>query len=79
MGPSITPIHRPAAPATTTAMARPVCAPEPRKIVRTPNLRDFLEMGLRESYPWRAVAVLAYGALEVTHTEHPADLGPKRR
>ena len=38
-----------------------------------------LEMGLREAYPHRAVAVLAYEALEDTHTEHPAALGPKRR
>jgi hypothetical protein len=30
-----------------------------------------LEMGLREAYPGRAIAVLAYGALEDTHTEHP--------
>ena len=39
----------------------------------------FLEMGLREAYPGRAPADLAYGALEDTHTEHPAALGPKRR
>ena len=38
-----------------------------------------LEMGLREAYPHRAVAVLAFGALENTHTEHPAALGPTRR
>jgi hypothetical protein len=39
----------------------------------------FLDMGLREAYPRRALAVLAYGALEDTYTEHPAALGPKRR
>ena len=39
----------------------------------------FLEMGLREAYPGRALADLAYGALEDTHTEHPAALGPKCR
>ena len=38
-----------------------------------------LEMGLHEAYPGRAPAVLAHGALEDTHTEHPATLGPKRR
>ena len=38
-----------------------------------------LEMGLREAYPHRAPAVLAHEALEDTHTEHPAALGPKRR
>jgi hypothetical protein len=38
-----------------------------------------LEMGLREAYPHRALAVLAHGALKDTHTEHPAALGPKRR
>ena len=38
-----------------------------------------LEMGLREAYPHRALAVLAYGALKDTHAEHPAALGPKRR
>ena len=38
-----------------------------------------LEMGLREAYPGRALAVLAHGALENTHTEHPAALGPQRR
>ena len=38
-----------------------------------------LEMGLRKAYPHRAVAVLAYEALEDTHMEHPAALGPKRR
>ena len=37
-----------------------------------------LEMGLREAYPHRALADVAYGALEDTHTEHPAALGPKR-
>ena len=43
------------------------------------EFRTILEMGLQEAYPGRAIAVLAYGALEDTHTEHPADLGPKRR
>ena len=43
------------------------------------EFRTILDMGLREAYPKRAIAVLAYGALEDTHTEHPADLGPKRR
>jgi hypothetical protein len=38
-----------------------------------------LEMDLREAYPHRALAVFAYGALTVTHTEHPAALGPKWR
>jgi len=38
-----------------------------------------LEMGLREAYPHRALAVLAHGALKDTHTEHPAALGPQRR
>ena len=38
-----------------------------------------LEMGLREAYPHRGVAVFAYEALKDTHTEHPAALGPKRR
>ena len=37
-----------------------------------------LEMGLREAYPGRAPAVLAHGALEDTHTEHPAALGSNR-
>ena len=39
----------------------------------------FLEMGLREAYPGRALADLAYGALDDPHTEHPTALGPKRR
>ena len=38
-----------------------------------------LEMGLREAYPHRALAVLAHGALKDPHTEHPAALGPQRR
>ena len=38
-----------------------------------------LEMGLREAYPGRDLAVLAHGALKDTHTEHPAALGRKRR
>ena len=38
-----------------------------------------LEMGLREAYPGRDLAVLAHGALENTHTEHPGALGPQRR
>ena len=38
-----------------------------------------LEMGLHEAYPHRALADLAHGALEDTHTEHPAALGPQRR
>ena len=38
-----------------------------------------LEMGLCEAYPGRALAVLAHGVLEDTHTEHPAALGRKRR
>jgi hypothetical protein len=37
-----------------------------------------LEVGLREAYPGRAVAVLAYEALKDTHTEHPAALGSNR-
>ena len=37
-----------------------------------------LEMGLREAYPHRALAVLAHGALKDTHTEHPAALGFNR-
>ena len=37
-----------------------------------------LEMGLREAYPHRALAVLAHGALKDTHTEHPAALGSNR-
>ena len=40
-GPSITLTHRRAAPATTSARARPVRAPKPRKTVKTPNLRPF--------------------------------------
>ena len=43
------------------------------------EFRTILEMGLREAYPHRAVAVFAYEALKDTHTEHPAALGPKRR
>jgi hypothetical protein len=39
----------------------------------------FFGMGLREAYLGRAVADLAFGALEDTHTEHPAALGPTRR
>ena len=39
----------------------------------------FLEMGLCEAYLGRALAVLAYGALEDTHTKHPGALGPTRR
>ena len=35
-------------------------------------------MGLREAYPWRAVADLAYEALKDTHMEHPAALGLNR-
>ena len=31
------------------------------------------------SLPHRDTAVLAHEALENTHTEHPAALGPKRR
>ena len=38
-----------------------------------------LEMGLREAYPGRDLAVLAHGALKDTHTEHPAALGPQRK
>ena len=38
-----------------------------------------LEMGLCEAYLGRALAVLAHGVLEDTHTEHPAALGRKRR
>ena len=38
-----------------------------------------LEMGLREAYPHRALAVLAHGALKDTHTDHSAALEPKRR
>ena len=38
-----------------------------------------LEMGLREAYPHRDLAVLAHGALKDTHTEHPAALGRKWR
>jgi hypothetical protein len=38
-----------------------------------------LEMGLRETYPGRALAVLVHGALKDTHTERPAALGLKRR
>ena len=34
-----------------------------------------LEMGLREAYPHRAVAIFAYEALEDSHTEYPAALG----
>ena len=37
-----------------------------------------LEMGLREAYPGRDLAVLAHGALKDTHTEHPAALGFNR-
>ena len=37
-----------------------------------------LEMGLREAYAGRALAVLAHGALKDTHTEHPAALGSNR-
>jgi hypothetical protein len=39
------------------------------------EFRTILEMGLREAYPHRAVAVFAYEALKDTHTEHPAALG----
>jgi hypothetical protein len=35
-------------------------------------------MGLREAYPGRAVADLAYEALEDTHMKHPAALGSNR-
>jgi hypothetical protein len=38
-----------------------------------------LEMGLWEAYPGRDPAVLAHGALEDPHTEHPTALGPKRK
>jgi hypothetical protein len=37
-----------------------------------------LEMGLREAYAGRGVAVFAYEALKDTHTEHPAALGSNR-
>ena len=37
-----------------------------------------LEMGLREAYPGRALAVLAHGALKDTHTVRPAALGSNR-
>jgi hypothetical protein len=38
-----------------------------------------LEMGLRDTYTGRDLAVLAHGALKDTHTEHPVALGPTRR
>ena len=40
--------------------------------------RTILEMGLREAYPGRVVAVFAYEALKDTHTERPAALGSNR-
>ena len=42
------------------------------------EFRTILEMGLREAYAGRAVAVFAYEALKDTHTEHPAALGFNR-
>ena len=42
------------------------------------EFRTILEMGLREAYAVRAVAVFAYEALKNTHTEHPAALGSNR-
>ena len=38
-----------------------------------------LEIGLREAYPHRGPADVAYQALEDTYTERPATLGPKWR
>ena len=37
-----------------------------------------MEMGLREAYPHRGVADVAYGALKDTNREHPAALGFNR-
>ena len=42
------------------------------------EFRTILETGLREAYPGRAVADLAYEALKDTHTKHPAALGSNR-
>jgi hypothetical protein len=49
------------------------------EIVKKTEFATILEMGLREAYPGRALADLAYEALEDTHTGHPAALGPKQR
>jgi hypothetical protein len=54
-----------------------VCAGTSKNCKDT-EFRKNLEMGLREAYPHRAVAVFAYEALKDTNTEHPAALGFNR-
>ena len=54
-----------------------VCAGTSKNCKNT-EFRTILEMGLREAYPHRGVAVFAYEALKDTHTEHPAALGFNR-
>jgi hypothetical protein len=48
------------------------------KNCKNTEFRTILEMGLREAYAGRGVAVFAYEALKDTHTEHPAALGFNR-
>ena len=48
------------------------------KSCKNTEFRTILEMGLREAYAGRGVAVFAYEALKDTHTEHPAALGFNR-
>jgi hypothetical protein len=52
---------------------------ETSKNCENTEFATILEMGLREAYPNRALAVLAHGALKDTHTEHRAALGPQWR
>ena len=48
------------------------------KNCKNTEFATILEMGLREAYAGRGVAVFAYEALKDTHTEHPAALGSNR-
>jgi hypothetical protein len=48
------------------------------KNCKNTEFRTILEMGLREAYPHRGVADLAYEALKDTHTVYPVALGFNR-
>jgi hypothetical protein len=52
---------------------------ETSKNRKNTEFATILDMGLREAYPHRDLAVFAYHALEDTYTEHLGALGPKRR
>ena len=50
-----------------------VCVRRYLKKRQKTEFRTIFEMGLREANPHHAAAVLAYGSLEDTHTEHLAE------